>query len=641
MTERFAVIRGGEVIGRITVDRAGADLLVEYAVDDNGRGARLRERITLGDRGIPLAWEIDGTSLMGGPVRERLQDGTWECQADRGRAPAGAGRLYLANDTSPYSSGIYARAALAHGGAVDVLPSGRLTLEPLRQVLLGERALQAYVLGGAGLLPEFVLLDADRRMVARLGGTLMLRELVVREDHLDDADDLAALDTTLSIEHLSLVGGQVRHTCDSPVRIRDVRIFDPRTLRLGDPHSVVFYRGMITSVEPDAPGTGVEIDGQGGTLLAGLHDMHAHNSLATGLFYLAAGVTTTRDMGNDNDMLLALMPRLDSGELPGPSIVPSGLIEGRSPYSARIGVIPGTLDEALGMVRWYAERGYHQIKIYNSVDPAWVEPLAAEAHRLGLRVTGHVPAFATPDQMIEAGYDEIAHLNQLMLGWVLDPGEDTRTPLRLTAMTRAKDLDLASPQVRRTIGLMRERGVGLDTTAVILERLMLSRAGQVQEGDQAYLDHMPVGYQRYRKRTFVPNPADGYDEAFSRLLETMASLHAEGVELWPGTDDGTGFTLHRELELYCEAGIPAAEVVRRATLDCARHLGRDHMSGSVARGKRADLILVDGDPTRDISALRRVRMTVKGGDVYFPAEIHSALSIAPFTVPPPVKGASW
>ncbi|MFD0478295.1 amidohydrolase family protein [Nonomuraea thailandensis] len=624
--------------GRIAVEHADGELLVDYAVDNNGRGAKLRERIRLNQDGVPALWEIDGTSLMGGAVRERYHDGRWESQADSGQSAPG--RLYVANDTSPYASGIYAGAALARGGAVDALPGGRLTVEFLRQVQLAGLTLDAYVLGGVGLLPEFVLLDSERRLVARLGGNLMLRDIVVREDLTALGGELAALDTKLSIEHLARVGGRVRHTFDEPVRIRDVRVFDPATLQLTDRRSVVFFRGLITAVEPDAPGEGIEIDGKDGTLLAGLHDMHAHNSPASGLFYLAAGVTTTRDMGNDNAMLLGLTSRIDSGELPGPSVVASGLIKGRSPYSARLGVIAEDLDEALKAVRWYAERGYHQIKIYNSVDPAWVTPLAAEAHRLGLRVTGHVPAFATPDEMIEAGYDEVTHINQLMLGWLLDPGEDTRTPLRLTAMTRAKDLDLSSPQVRRTLALMRERGIGLDTTTVILERLMLSRAGQVQEGDRPYLDHLPIGYQRYRRRTFVPGDLADHEAAFPKLLETMALLHAEGVPLWPGTDDGSGFTLHRELELYAAAGIPPAEVLRIATLDCARHLGREHLSGSVTRGKRADLVLVDGDPTRDITAIRRVRMTVKSGDVYFPAELYRELSITPFSTPPQVNGAS-
>lgn len=652
--ERFVVMANGEQIGQVTATVTGSDIEVDYTVNDNGRGAKHRERIRLDEQLLPVHWRIEGTSLMGGQVDEVLSvDGdrlTWTCQADEGQAPAGAGRLYVANDVSPYAFGIYARAALAAGGSIDLLPSGRLRTQLLRHVDLGSGAaaigLDAYALTGVGLTPELVLLDGDRRLFAKLGGgSLMVRELTVRSDHVNVADELTALDRELNRELVGQLQQRVRQRFDAPIRIRDVRVFDPFSGQLGEPSSVVVFRGRISVVEPGARSSAsadeVDVDGAGGVLVAGLHDMHAHNSAWTGPFYLAAGVTTVRDMGNDNRKLLDLMPRLDAGELPGPSIVPSGFVEGRSPHSARHGFIPETLDEALDAVRWYARRGYHQIKIYNSMNPDWVEPLAAEARRLGMRTVGHVPAFATPDRVIEDGYDEVTHINQLMLGWLLDDGEDTRTPLRLTAMARAKDLDLDSDAVQHTVRLMEERGIGLDTTTVILERLMHSRAREVAEGDAPYLDHMPVAYQRYRKRTYVPIPEDGdlsaYDESFGKLLETMAMLRAHGVPLWPGTDDGTGFTVHRELELYAASGMSPAEVLRVATYDCAVHLGRGATHGSIERGKHADFLLLDGDPTEDISAIRRIRMVVKGGDLYFPRDIYRELAIEPFAEPPSVE----
>ena len=217
---------------------------------------------------------------------------------------------------------------------------------------------------------------------------------------------------------------KVAHRYDVPIHIRNVHIFDPTSGTIGGLESLIVYGGMITTIEPEALGAApppdeVVIDGEGGTLVAGLHDMHSHNTLWSGPFYLAAGVTTTRDMGNFNSFLLGLVKRLDAGELPGPHVIPSGFIEGRSPYSARTGFIAETLPEALRDVHWYADRGYIQIKIYNSMNPEWVKPLAAEAHALGLRVAGHVPAFTTPDRMIQDGYDEITHINQLMLGWLI------------------------------------------------------------------------------------------------------------------------------------------------------------------------------------------------------------------------------
>jgi imidazolonepropionase-like amidohydrolase len=103
----------------------------------------------------------------------------------------------------------------------------------------------------------------------------------------------------------------------------------------------------------------------------------------------------------------------------------------------------------------------------------------------------------------------------------------------------------------------------------------------------------------------------------------------------PGTDDGTGFTLQRELELYVKAGIPAAKTLRLATLDDEKYFKHDQQLGSIARGKLADFILVDGDPTQDISNIRNVRMTMKGGVAYYPAEIYRYLDIDPFSPPPP------
>ena len=149
------------------------------------------------------------------------------------------------------------------------------------------------------------------------------------------------------------------------------------------------------------------------------------------------------------------------------------------------------------------------------------------------------------------------------LGWLLQPRDDTRTPLRLTALgERTATLDLSSAPVRATIDLMKSRDTALDPTIVIIERLMLSRAGKVAAGDVPYLDHVPIGYQRYRRRSFVefksPSTSTPTCDSFERLIETFRVLYDAGIRLLPGTDDGTGFTVHRELELYVKAGVAPA-----------------------------------------------------------------------------------
>ncbi|MDO9607900.1 MAG: amidohydrolase family protein [Brevundimonas sp.] len=641
---RYAVIANGERVGHLVVDQVGSTVDIDYHVDNNGRGPKHKEHVVLGLGGVPKLWTIEGVSLFGARVDERFEQGDgvlrWRSQADSGERPAATPSLYVANDDSPWSLALYANVLkAAPEQSLEVTPGGRLTLTTVRSQTFGPDALPVtiYRLTGLELQPGYVMLDQAGQLVAEFSGG----QVTVREGLEAAAPELLQMTAALEGERIHALQAQLAHTFDAPVRIRNVRIFQPQTGRLSPLSSVTVFGDRITAIvpEPDTPTAGgdYEIDGQGGTLSPGLHDMHSHSTLQTGLFYLGAGVTSIRDMGNGNSFLLNLTRDIDQGVAPGPRIVRDGMLEGRSPYSVRTGLLADTLDEALEDVRWYGQRGYRQIKIYNSLHPDWVAPVAQEAHRLGMGVTGHVPAFVTPDQAIEAGYGEIAHINQLMLGWLLQPGEDSRTTLRLTGMARAADLDLSSLPVRRTIALMQEKGVALDTTAVALEVLMLSRAGEVPPSAVGYVDHMPIGYQRYRRRSFVdiesPAVDQTYKAAFQKLLDTLKLLHDSGVQLLPGTDAGTGFTVHRELELYVKAGLTPAEALSLGTLRAEQYLGRDQSLGSIERGKLADFFLVPGDPTQDIGAIREIRMVMKGGVIYFPSEIHQALGIRPFADP--------
>ncbi|MDE1150656.1 MAG: amidohydrolase family protein [Azospirillaceae bacterium] len=648
-TDKLSIIQNGESIGTVTGVTDGKTVNVDYYVDDNGRGPKHHETLTIGAGDIPVSWTVAGTSLMGASISENFKwDGgqaTWSSQADKGAVPAAKAPLYVVNDDSPWAVGVYARALLkAPGNTMALLPGGAMKLVKVSTTTLGQGSaavpLTLYRIEGVNLEPDYALLDKSNRLFATFGH----HALTVRQGYEKDVPAIQALGAEAARKLARERQAALAHRYDQPVRIRNVHVFDPRTGTLGALSTVIVMRDRVTAVMPSdqdtaTPDDQVIVDGQGGTLVPGLHDMHSHTTLDSGLFYLAAGVTETRDMGNDNAFLQDLMPRIQSGELAGPRITPNGFMEGRSPYSARLGIIPETVPDAIKAVDWYADRGYFQIKIYNSMNPDWVRPIADEAHKRGMNVTGHVPAFDTPDRCIEDGYSEITHVNQLMLGWVLNPGEDTRTPLRLTAMARAATLDLNSDRVQKTVKMMVDGHIAHDPTAVILERLMLSRAGVTPPGDVDYLDNMPIGYQRYRKRTFVPLKQPGDDEAyrtaFSKVLETLKLLHDKGIRLLPGTDDTTGFTVQRELELYTLAGISPAEALRLGTLSPEEYMGHPDV-GTIERGKLADLFLIAGDPTKDIRAIKKARFVMKGGFIYYPTEIYQSLSIKPFTDAPPV-----
>jgi hypothetical protein len=609
---RYVIGRGGDG-NAMTVTRDGDRFVVDYQSLENGRGPKYHETIALDDKGLPVAWTVAGSSLFGTPFEEKFartgDRAVWTSQAEAGDEAAG-GKLYIVNDGSPFALGIYARALLkAPNRTLSALPYGQLTLvkiaEGTPEIAGAKVYLTRYRIDGIDVAPSYVVLDDAGGLIAAASAT--------REGY---ADAVKALPRQSDTDEARDTAGKIAHRLDMPVEIRNVRIFDAAAGKLTGPSTVTSFRGRITGVIPyvaDTPlvqGNRV-IDGAGGTLVPGLHDMHAHLTPRGALFYLAAGVTSVRDQGNNGERMMAMMRDIESGAMAGPRVVPNIFLEGVSPYSSHAGWLPKTLDEAKADIRWGADRGYFQIKLYNSMNPAWVKPLADEAHRLGLGVTGHVPAFMNADDVIRAGYNDIAHINQLMLGWVLKPGEDTRTPLRLTALARLKDLDLGSAPVRATLALMKQHKVALDPTLVILERLMLSRARTVQAGDVDYLDHMPVAYQRYRRRTFAPIDATSTDAvwraSFDKVMATIRLLHANGVQLLPGTDDATGFTVHREIELYTLAGIPNAEALRLDTLDADRYMRRDGDYGTITRGKVSDFFLIPATRSRTSGRSSRSR----------------------------------
>jgi hypothetical protein len=644
--ERLSVISNGQIVGHLQVRETGENVHVDYLVRENGRGPTAHEDIQFGAKGLPNRWTIAGTSLVDAPTREFFEvnggRAHWVTEADRGETASPG--LYLASDGSPWDLGMYARVLLhSQDRQLEILPFGRLRLESAGTNVVGAGAGAvtgtAYRLIGAWLTPQYVVLSGDEKLLAAYSE----EGSIIREGFEGSEAVLKAFKEKLAIQWLRELQSKLAHRYAQPVRLKNVHVFDPEAGRVGSLVSVVVFRDRIVGVGPDEPSNvssdEVEIDGEGGTIIPGLHDMHSHTSLDTGLYNLAAGVTATRDMGNNNEFLLDLMPRFEDGELAGPRITSNGFIEGKSPYSEHLGFVVDNLADALRDVQWYADRGYWQLKVYNSIDPQWVKPMAAEAHRLGMTVTGHIPAFTTADRMIADGYDEVTHINQLMFEWVLAPNEDTRTTLRITGLNRLAAVDLESPRVKQTIALMRAHHTVLDTTAIIQERLALSRAGRVQPGDVAYIDHMPVAYQRYRKRNFVVTTTAAaelsYEQAVSKILETIKLLYDNGIRLMPGTDDYTGVSLHRELELYVKAGIPAAETLRLATLGAAQYLKQSQDYGTIERGKVADLVLLPGDPIKDISLVRRARLVMRGGVVYYPSEIYAALSVKPFSTSPP------
>jgi hypothetical protein len=251
------------------------------------------------------------------------------------------------------------------------------------------------------------------------------------------------------------------------------------------------------------------------------------------------------------------------------------------------------------------------------------------------RYVSHRVARVTADQFVRAGADEIQHMNFIFLNFMPDVKE-TRTPARfIEPGKRGGDLDLNSQQVNDFIAFLKQHHTVVDPTMGVWESTYLDRRGQPGRVDAAIYDRLPVQVQRISR--MAPEALDAsdpatdkqYRAAYANMVRMVKKLYDNGIQVVAGTDNSNGYALDRELEIYAEAGVPAPEVLRIATIEAAQVMHMEKDFGSVAPGKYADMILVNGDPTQRISEIRRVDTVIKNGVVYKPAELYPAFGVRP------------
>ncbi len=502
-----------------------------------------------------------------------------------------------------------------------------------------------YAISGLDVQPGFVWLTNDDSK--RLAAFVVPGVVQVVDDALESqAAKLEAEQSQAESDLQAALQMRLAHHFPEPIVFRNVRVFDAAAARLTEPSDVYVNRGHIAAIYPADSATrdaGTVIDGSGRVLMSALFDLHTHEGAWDSMMQIAAGVTVTRDMGNNNTVLNELRTRIDSGLIVGPTIIPAGFIEGESKYSARGGFVVDSLQAAKDAVDWYAQHGYRQIKIYNSFHPEWVKDTAAYAHQRGMRVSGHIPAFMKAEDAVRAGYDEIQHINQVLLNFYVTPTTDTRTLERFYLIANnVNKLDLDSKPVQDLIALLKEHQTSIDLTLATFEPNFTQLQGEPNPAFGMIADHLPVALQRSLRSNSMdvtPKNVKTWRASYAKMLEFSGRLYQAGVPIVAGTDNLAGFTLHRELELYVKAGIPAAEVLKIATVNGAKYTGTLANRGTVEREKVADLILVDGDPTANISDIRKISLVMKRGTVYYPAEVYEAVGVKRFIDPPKVTPA--
>lgn len=397
---------------------------------------------------------------------------------------------------------------------------------------------------------------------------------------------------------IAIVGGTLVDGTGKPA------IADSTIIIQGNRISTVGLRSQVK-----IPRGAAVFNARGNTVLPGLWDMHAHLRQAEwNAVYLAAGVTTVRDVGNDLEFVKAMRDSNKSGRGLGPQILLAGFIDASDPKTVT-GYQANTPDEARNLVNVYHWAGFEQIKVWNNIKPDILKIIIAEAHQLGMNVTGHVPGAEkgvfTAQQSVEAGQDQIEHISYV-----------------LNTLPSGK---FDSPEVQKFLQFLKQRGTVVTPTVSAVEIFTRSTSTPIASFEPGILKVPTDVSAVLNKFGIPPEQAAGGRGYFELALTLVSALHKAGIPIVAGTDMLVpGHSLHRELQLFVKAGMTPMAALQSATIVPARLMKLDKEVGTIETGKLADLIITEGNPLDNISNIRNVKYVMKNGEIYESARLWQA-----------------
>jgi imidazolonepropionase-like amidohydrolase len=602
----------GHEIGREMDVRSGdgRHLDATFHFDDRGTAIDLTASLDLSDTGAPTHFVAKGrnyrlfatdSEVTVAGTRAHVRDLKTERDIDVGTKP-----FFPVDNYAPIGiQGALIRYWLKNGRPAEIAaaPSG-----PVRIVSRGVVPRGSQAIPGAGADLERLAIDGvvwgtQTAWVDRSSGDLMalttwagaLPFQAVRDGLQQSLPALMAQAVTDRIDDLT------RITTSTPVMQRDAfalvgaRVISGTSAAAIENATVVVRDGRIAAIGP-ADSTTVpqgipKVDARGKTVMAGLWDMHAHASqIDWAPVYLMSGVTTIRDLGGEEGFLVAMRDAIKSGKALGPRYLLAGLVDGPGPRSFGA-VTAATPAEGRAVVRRYHDEGFEQIKIYSLVTPDVVSAIVAEAHTLGMTVTGHVPNGMTAQSVVEAGFDSIAHMQ--LRG---DSGSDAS---------------------KQQIEFFKLHNTVMDPTQSWNE-LSGHPASIALAQMLPGVERLPVPLARmFASMSLGAGDADAYRARLRSSLALLKDAVDAGLLVVAGTDKGVpGFSLQREIELYVDGGMTPLRAIQTATIMPARAMKLDKELGTIEVGKRADLVVLDANPLEHISAIRSVRWVVSNGRLY-------------------------
>ncbi len=426
---------------------------------------------------------------------------------------------------------------------------------------------------------------------------------------------------------------------DAPVvALVNARVIDGTGAAAREGQTVVIRGDRIASIAASASGAPPDgahvIDLAGKSIIPGLVMMHEHLYYPVGpgvygqlgqsfiRLYLAGGVTTMRTGGNMNGFMdLNLRQAIDEGRIAGPSLDatapyvngPNSFIQMRTMADA---------EEARRQVAYWADMGATSFKAYMQISRAQLGAVVTAAHARGLKVTGHLCS-VTYAEAAELGIDNLEHGFFAATDFVADKKPDTCPGQGIGQQTIA-NLDENAPAFQALVKQLVAKNVALTSTLTVFETYTPGRP--VPPGLDVLLPELRTQFQQNYQRT-AKNTTSVYRTLFPKAMALERAFARAGGTLLVGTDPTggggvvPGYSNQRSLELLVDAGFTPLEAITIGTRNGARYLGREADIGTIATGKQADLVVIDGDPSRQVADLRKVVTVFRQGIGYDPAKL--------------------
>jgi imidazolonepropionase-like amidohydrolase len=606
------------------VIRAGDTVIVKYHHVDRNRGPRSEAHYVI-SKGRVVAGQTWNLPLNGPPPKlgepvdrfEVVRDSLlWRSRDTSRSVRYGPATFYRLLSFTPYNQALLARFLLAQPNhSASILPRGMRKLTIVADTIVRtqagrQRVRLAMIRDTIGDASGVWLDDKNELFADQVGWFITVKK--------GSEAALPAL-RTIEVRYRNANGATLARTlAPAPliaIAIVNGDVFDSERGVVVPRQTVVIQKDRIVAVGPKdsipVPYVARVIDATGKTVMPGMWDMHSHLFLTSqttrAVSDLATGITTIRDMASDLEDAISFRDRSAAGTLAAPRAVLAGFIEGPGRWAGPSAVIVSTEDQARGWIARYDSLGYKQIKLYNLVQQDLVPAIAEETHKRGMRLSGHVPRGMSTPAAVRLGYDEINHAAFLFSTFFPDSLylPQMRAYSQVAAVV-APNVNVDGPEMTAMIGLFKERGTVIDGTFNLWMR------GSTSSGAPNV-----TGFPNTTPDTIAQRSDANY-------LKLLKRLYDAGVTLVPGTD---GSSYNSELELYERAGIPAPQVLRIATIVPAQVMKDGKEYGSIAVGKVADILIVDGKPAEHITDLRKVETVIRAGRVYDSKSLNKAVGI--------------